>query len=282
MTSTQDIETAIGRWVRANLPNGVAEFAVFWVKQAWASIYAILLLIGIYFSAQFWQADWALARYDALVIWAVGLQIMMIAFKLETLREAKVILIFHVIATVMELFKVNLGSWHYPEEGFLKLYNVPLFSGFMYASVGSYIARVIRLFDMRVQPYPPMWMTVVLATAIYVNFFAHHFWYDIRWLLFPATIALYYRTWISFRVNVNTHRVPLPLAAFISSFFIWLAENVGTISATWLYHGQSPDDWVSFGKLGSWYLLIYVSFVTVTLVFDEALGRCKRLKESAP
>lgn len=36
----------------------------------------------------------------------------------------------------------------------------------MYASVGSYMARVIRLFDMRFAPYPPFWLTVVFALAI--------------------------------------------------------------------------------------------------------------------
>ena len=40
---------------------------------------------------------------------------------------------------------------------------VPLFSGFIYASVGSYMARVIRIFEMRFAPYPPFWITYLLA-----------------------------------------------------------------------------------------------------------------------
>lgn len=271
MKTTYDLESAIGHWFRAHLPRPVMEFCVFWLKQSWASIYAIILLIGIYFSSLIWQADWALARYDALVIWAVGWQIVMLVFRLETLQEAKVILLFHLIATVMEVFKVNAGSWHYPEEGMLKLWNVPLFSGFMYASVGSYLARVIRLFDIRFTNYPPLGLTFLLAAAIYINFFAHHYWYDIRWGLFAATVILYFRTRITFRIGQNRYFCPLPFAAFLSSIFMWLAENVGTLSATWLYHGQSPDQWVSISKLGSWYLLLYVSFVSVTLVMREAL-----------
>ena len=51
---------------------------------------------------------------------------------------------------------------------------VPLFSGFMYGSVGSYMARVIRVFDMQFAPYPRFPLTVLLAGAIYINFFAHH------------------------------------------------------------------------------------------------------------
>ena len=66
--------------------------------------------------------------------------------------------------------------------------------------------------------------------------------------------------------------MPLPLAAFLSSFFLWLAENVGTATRVWLYHGQNAGDWVSLSKMGSWYLLLYVSFVTVTLVFRDALS----------
>ena len=71
----------------------------------------------------------------------------MLAFRLETWREARVILIFHVVGTVMELFKTSAGSWVYPEASLLHIGAVPLFSGFMYAAVGSYIARVWRIFD---------------------------------------------------------------------------------------------------------------------------------------
>ena len=121
--------------------------------------------------------------------------------RLETWEEARVILLFHLTGTAMEWFKVHAGSWGYPEPGLFKLMGVPLFSGFMYASVGSYIARVIRIFDMRFAPYPPLWLTFVLAVAIYVNFFAHHFLPDIRLPLFAATLVLYARTRIWFRIS---------------------------------------------------------------------------------
>jgi uncharacterized membrane protein YoaT (DUF817 family) len=112
---------------------------------------------------------------------------------------------------------------------------------------------------------------VVLATAIYVNFFAHHFMPDIRIALFAATLVLFLRTRIWFRIGANWYWMPLPLAAFFSSFFLWLAENIGTLTGTWLYAGQNPLDRVSFAKMGSWYLLLYVSFVTVTLVLRHSL-----------
>jgi hypothetical protein len=133
------------------------------------------------------------------------------------------------------------------------------------------MARVIRNFDMRFEPYPPFWMTVLLAVAIYVNFFAHHFLPDIRVALFVATVALYWRTRIWFRVDREVRWMPLPVAAVLSSLALWVAENVGTMTGTWLYTGQVRGEFVSFGKLGSWYLLLYVAFVTVTLVTRRAL-----------
>ena len=277
---TLRIERQLGDRMRAHLPHYLAEFVMFVLKQGWACLFGICLLGAILLTRAIWQPDWMLHRYDALVIVAVGLQALFLALKLESWDEAKVILLFHLTGTVMELFKVQAGSWSYPEPGLLKLWGVPLFSGFMYASVGSYMARVIRLFDMQFAPYPPFWSALVLAGAIYVNFFAHHFLPDVRVILFAATVLLYLRTRIWFRIGNNWYWMPLPLAAFFSSFFLWLAENIGTMTGTWLYAGQNPFDQVSFAKMGSWYLLLYVSFVTVTLVFRGALQRSPRVTDS--
>lgn len=259
--------------MRARLPHWAAEFVMFVLKQGWACLFGICLLGAILLTRAIWQPDWTIHRYDFLVAVALGLQALFLALRLESWDEARVILLFHLTGTAMELFKVQAGSWSYPEPGLLKLMGVPLFSGFMYASVGSYMARVIRLFDMRFAPYPPFWTTLVLATAIYVNFFAHHFLPDIRLALFAATLILFLRTRIWFRIGENWYWMPLPLAAFLSSFFLWLAENIGTMTGTWLYAGQNPFEQVSFAKMGSWYLLLYVSFVTVTLVFRSSLHR---------
>ncbi|WP_246032478.1 DUF817 domain-containing protein [Thalassobius vesicularis] len=277
---TLRIERQLGDWMRARLPHVLAEFVMFVLKQGWACLFGICLLSAILLTRAIWQADWPIHRYDTLFVVALGLQVLFLALKLESWDEARVILIFHVTGTAMELFKVQAGSWSYPEPGLFKIMGVPLFSGFMYASVGSYMARVIRLFDMQFAPYPPYWTTLVLAGAIYVNFFAHHFLPDIRMLLFAATVLLYLRTRIWFRIGENWYWMPLPLAAFFSSFFLWLAENIGTMTGTWLYAGQNPFDQVSFAKMGSWYLLLYVSFVTVTLVFRSALHREPKLTDS--
>ncbi|MQQ09951.1 DUF817 family protein [Epibacterium sp. SM1979] len=270
--------------MRAHLPFYLAEFVMFVLKQGWAAIFGILLLGGLIVTDWIWQDSWRVARYDALLIYALLLQAFLLTTGMESWREARVILLFHLTGTVMEIFKVHMGSWAYPGDGVIKLWEVPLFSGFMYASVGSFIARVIRLFNMRFAPYPPYWATILLACAIYGNFFAHHFLPDLRLLLFAATVILYLRTRIWFSVGAQTYWMPLPVAAFLSSFFLWLAENVGTSTRTWLYTGQTVETWVSLAKMGSWYLLLYVSFATVTLVFREALIAPKRTvpKQSTP
>ncbi|MCE8545438.1 DUF817 domain-containing protein [Ruegeria pomeroyi] len=268
--------------MRARLPHVLAEFVMFVLKQGWAALFGASLLIGLMVSDRIWQQDWALARYDALLIYALGLQVLFLALGLESWREVRVILLFHLTGTVMEIFKVQAGSWTYPGPGLVKLWNVPLFSGFMYASVGSYMARAIRLFDMRFAPYPPFWLSVLLAVAIYVNFFAHHFLFDLRLALFAATVALYARTRITFRIGDHRYWMPLPLAAFFSSFFLWLAENVGTATRTWLYSGQIAGEMVRLAKMGSWYLLLYVSFVTVTLVMRDALEEAPAKGRSRP
>lgn len=257
--------------MRARLPHRLAEFVMFVLKQGWAALFGGLFLIAIVGTAAVWRDDWALARYDALFLFAVVTQALFLWFRLESRDEARVIVLFHIVGTVMEVFKLQMGSWSYPEPGLVKLAGVPLFSGFMYASVGSYMARVIRLFDMRFAPYPPFGLTVVLAVAIYANFFLHHFTVDTRWFLFAATVAIFWRTRIWFFIGENVYWMPLPLAAFLSAFFLWVAENVGTGTGTWAYAGQSAFEWVRWGKLGSWYLLLYVSFLLVTLVFRDCL-----------
>ncbi len=243
------------------------EFLLFGFKQGWACLFGGLLLALLMGTHLFYPDSAPLHRYDFLTIAAVAIQAGMLAFRLETWREARVILIFHVVGTVMELFKTQAGSWTYPEASLLHIGAVPLFSGFMYAAVGSYIARVWRIFDFRFTGYPPQWATWVLAAAIYANFFAHHFIIDLRWLLFAATAAMFWRTRVHFR-NWRIHRwMPLLLGFGLVALFIWFAENLGTFAEAWRYPGQEQT-WhmVSFGKYGSWYLLMLISFVLVTLV----------------
>lgn len=249
------------------LSGTVLEFLVFGLKQGWACLFGAAMLLLIITTKFLPPEALGIARYDFLFLAALAIQMAMLAFRLETSGEAKVILIFHLVGTAMELFKTDAGSWVYPEENFFRIGGVPLFSGFMYASVGSYIARISRIFDIRYTGYPPLWATVLLALAIYVNFFAHHFVIDARYVLFAVTVALFLRTTVHYRVFRFRHRMPVLVGFLLVALFIWFAENIGTWSRAWLYPGQG-EAWtpVSIQKLGSWYLLMIISFVLVTIV----------------
>jgi uncharacterized membrane protein YoaT (DUF817 family) len=245
----------------------VYEFVRFGVKQAWACLFGGLMLALLIATWAWYPKDAWLARYDFLVLASVAIQIAMIAFKLETREEAIVILVFHVVGTVMEIFKTTVGSWVYPEASLIRVAGVPLFTGFMYAAVGSYIARAWRLFDFQFTRYPPIWATVALAGAIYVNFFTHHYVTDVRVLLFAGYAALYGRTWIYYRVHRHWRRMPVLVSTLLVAGFIWLAENVGTFTKAWSYPSQK-ETWtvVPLTKLGAWYLLMIISAVLVSLV----------------
>ena len=272
MTSVEARIDAAAHAVLARMPQGGAagaavEFAVFGLKQAWACLFGGAMLALILGTRLFWPENSGLARYDFLFLAALAIQGAMLAFKLEKPEEARVIFIFHLVGTLMELFKTQAGSWTYPEANYFRIEGVPLFSGFMYAAVGSYLARITRIFDMRYDKYPPIWATGLLALAIYANFFAHHFTLDFRLVLFGAAGLLFLRTQVHYRVFRFRHRMPLLLGFLLVAVFIWIAENLATWSRAWLYPEQASG-WtpVSVSKLGAWYLLMIISFVLVTLV----------------
>ena len=243
------------------------EFLMFGLKQGWACVFGALMLAMLLGTHLVWRPEWPVARYDAVLAGALAVQAAMLLLRLEDLREARAILIFHAVGTVMELFKTAAGSWTYPEPSLVRLGGVPLFSGFMYASVGSYIARIWRIQRFRFTGYPPAWETWALAAAIYLNFFTHHWTWDARWLLFAAAAWVFRRTWIVYRPDRADRRMPLLLGFLLVALFIWFAENLATFSHAWLYPAQRGG-WslVAPEKLGSWLLLMIISFVLVALV----------------
>jgi uncharacterized membrane protein YoaT (DUF817 family) len=232
----------------------------------------LALIVGTFL---LWPHAAPISRYDFLVVGAVAIQAGMLVLRLETWEEARVILLFHIAGTVMELFKTAHGSWLYPEDSVLRIGAVPLFSGFMYAAVGSYIARVQRIFHIRVRRYPPLWTTWILAAAIYVNFFAHHWLPDARLLLFAATAALFGRGWFYFTADRTRRGMPLLLGYGLVALFIWFAENLATFGRAWTYPTQEAGwEMVGIEKLGSWFLLMIISIVLVSLVHrPEEEGR---------
>ncbi len=272
LTTAERAIDARFRAILARLPQHgpagwLTEFAVFGLKQAWACVFGAAMLAVILAAHLWYPSDAALTRNDFLTLAAVAIQIAMVAGRLETLRELRVVILFHLVGTAMELFKTHIGSWSYPGDGVLRIGAVPLFTGFMYAAVGSYLVRVNRLFDLHFSRYPKRWATAAVAVAIYVNFFTNHYVWDIRWLLIAVVAIVFGRCVMQFRIFRLRLRMPLLLAFLLVAFFIWLAENIATWSNAWLYPSQL-DGWhpVSLSKLTSWFLLMIISVVMVTWI----------------
>ncbi|MGH8370039.1 MAG: DUF817 family protein, partial [Gammaproteobacteria bacterium] len=90
-------------------------FFLFGLKQAYACLFGGYLLAVIIVTA-FYYPFHSLHRYDFLFLAAVAFQFVLIAARLESRREVIVILVFHLLATLMELFKTSpaIRSWNYP------------------------------------------------------------------------------------------------------------------------------------------------------------------------
>ena len=258
------------RFVSGWKSQALFEFITFGIKQAWACLFGGLMLTLLLGTFLFYPAEAALSRYDFITLSAIAIQILMLALKLERWEEARVIFVFHIVGTVMEIFKVHMGSWLYPEASILNIAGVPLFSGFMYACVGSYLARVWRIFDFKFDRFPSLKWQGLLAVLIYLNFFTHHFGPDIRLALFIGSAILYGPAMVWFRADEEHRPMPLLIGLVLVALFIWFAENLGTFAKAWTYPNQDAG-WqiVSFAKLGSWYLLMIISFVLVAAAVQE-------------
>ncbi|WAA12467.1 DUF817 domain-containing protein [Fervidibacillus halotolerans] len=225
-----------------------------------------------------------LPRYDWLFIIFLIVQWLMVRSGLESRDELKVITVFHLLGLTLEIFKVHMGSWSYPEKGFLKINGVPLYSGFMYASVASYIIQAWRRLKIKLVNWPSFLFVGPLAVAIYLNFFTHHFWVDMRWWLTLLVIIVFWKSSVTYEVNGIRYRMPLTLSFLLIGFFIWIAENIATFFGAWNYPNQT-ETWrpVHLGKISSWLLLVIVSFLIVATLkrvkatyIDEG-GRFQRL-----
>ena len=233
---------------------------------AWTELLCCLFPIGIFATLAFTRAVHVpgVPRYDLILICCIAIQWAMVKSKLETLDELKVICVFHLIGLAMELYKTHLGSWSYPETAYTKLGTVPLYSGFMYASVASYMCQGWRRFDLRLERMPAKWLMISLAAAIYANFFTNHVLPDVRWILFPAMLFLFSRTVVRFSVAGQRLQMPMWLSFLLMGFFVWVAENIGTYFSGWRYPRQVHAwELVEVQKISSWALLVIVSFVLV-------------------
>ncbi len=217
-----------------------------------------------------------ISRYDFIFFAAVGFQICALLLRLERPKEFFVIIIFHVLATLMELFKTNpaIGSWTYPSvhRAVFVLGSVPLFSGFLYSAVGSYISRSFVFLKLSYERFPAYFHLWILAALTYLNFFTHHFFYDIRYFLFAYVLIIFWRTKVHFEVYLKRRTMPFLLTVLLTALFVWVAENIGTFTRIWLYPSQM-EYWhlVSVNKIGSWFLLLILSFALVSIIYRNRL-----------
>jgi uncharacterized membrane protein YoaT (DUF817 family) len=242
----------------------VWEFLVFGLKEARACIFAgsffALLLLSRYLPL------FGLPRYDFICIAALALQALLLWARIESKDEALVLCAFHVLGLALELFKTHpaIASWSYPEDGFLKIGTVPIYSGFMYAAVASYMCQAWHVLKLDLYDYPSYKLSIPLSVAIYLNFFTHHWLVDLRWPLMAGVVVIFWRTQVRFTVTDRQRSMPLVLAFALIGFFIWVAENMGTYLGAWVYPEQRMAwQMVSLAKISSWFLLVIISFMIV-------------------
>ncbi|MEZ6040412.1 MAG: DUF817 domain-containing protein [Planctomycetaceae bacterium] len=251
----------------------LVEFWFFGIKEARACLFVVLFFAAVFGVPR--EGVLGIARYDLLFLIALSIQFWMLRAKLETWDEVKAITLFHLIGLGLEVFKTSspIRSWSYPDAGYFKFMGVPLFSGFMYAGVGSYLIQAWRLFDIRIRHHPPYWMATAVAALIYLNFFTHHFIPDYRWQIAFFAMGLYARATCIFRPLDRDRKMPLLLSFVLIGFFVWLAENISTFFSIWLYPNQLGG-WaaVHVGKWTSWSLLVIMTFTIV--------AHLKHIKES--
>lgn len=249
-----------------SLPAFIYEFVVFGLKEMRACVFAgtffLILLLSTFVTVP------GVARYDLIFVLTLAAQVALLLLRLETKDEALTLCLFHVIGLALELFKTHpsIGSWSYPEAGVLKIGGVPLYSGFMYAAVASYLCQAWRILRVELYGYPSYWLSVPLSLAIYLNFFTHHLPHvpDLRWVLMLLVLVVFRRTIVRFTVLTEPRRMPLALSFLLIGFFIWVAENIATYFGAWAYPDQRAG-WaiVSASKISSWFLLVIISFVIV-------------------
>ncbi len=249
----------------------VKQLLYFTYEQALSCLFPVVIFLTLALSKII--SIPGLYRYDFILIVCLLMQWIMYKTGLETKDELKVITVFHLIGLLLEIYKVHFGSWSYPEEAYSKVFGVPLYSGFMYASVASYICQAWRRLHLQMHHWPKAIFAIPLGAMIYFNFFTHHFLYDFRWVLTLILFIVFFRTFVEFSLRGVTYKMPLVLSFFLIGFFIWIAENIATFFGAWQYPNQR-ETWslVHLSKISSWFLLVVISIMIVT--------QLKHLKES--
>lgn len=254
--------------------NFLLELWAFTWRQALACLFP-LAFFALFLITKYVQIP-GLYRYDAIFIGTIIAQALLLIYRLESPREAAVMGLFHALGLALEIFKTHpsIGSWSYPEPGYLKIMGVPLYGGFMYAAIASYMCQSWRLLDLRLTRYPGYLLSLPLCVGMYVNFFTHHFIGDYRWWLMGGIAIVFARTGVHFTPLRARRWMPLLLSWALIGFFVWIAEHVSTWLGVWVYPDQKGA-WkpVAGGKITSWFMMVIVSFVIVAHLKHYRQGR---------
>jgi uncharacterized membrane protein YoaT (DUF817 family) len=244
------------------LLNYFCELLAFGYKNALSCLFPVFIF-GMLGLTKYVQVPF-IARYDLLLFACLAMQAFMYFSKMETKDELKVICLFHLLGLGMELFKVNMGSWSYNEPAIFKIFGVPLYSGFMYASVASFMTQAWRRLDLKLIRWPNKWLVATFGAAIYLNFFVNILFFDFRWILIVLVFVLFFKTWIQFNNTGPVRQIPLTLAFLLIALFVWFAENIATFLGAWTYRFQQLG-WTLVDPriFTSWFLLVIVSFILV-------------------
>ncbi len=238
------------------------ELLIFGIKNALACLFPVFIFAMLLLTKEL-QSVLPLPRYDVLFILCLAMQAFLYWSGFETKDELKVICLFHLLGLGMEIFKVNHGQWSYPSFAYAKIFGVPLFSGFMYASVASFLTQGWRYFRIELRDWPSRFSTAIVGGAIYGNFFTNVSLPDVRVVLIPLLFVVFFRTRLFFSTN-RRRSMPVALAFVLICFFVWIAENIATSLHAWQYNHQSGGwQMVHLGIIGSWFLLVIVSFILV-------------------
>ena len=230
-------------------------------KHVQSSVFPLFLFAAMGFTK---FTTLGLPRYDVLLVLSLLMQTFMYWTKLETISELRTVFAFHLLGLALELYKVSHGSWRYPQEGF-KIAGVPLYSGFMYASIASYMMQGWRRFELVLVGWPRASWLIAGCAAIYVNFFLARTYGDVRWWILAVLAVIFARCRVQFTTLPNRRRaMPVLLAFLLIGTFVWFAEHLCTWLGAWQYPYQR-EMWtlVDAGKLSSCTMMVIISFTIV-------------------
>ena len=244
------------------LPRRWPEWRWFVWRQALSCLFPVCIFVLL--AVTRWISVPGVPRYDALLIGCLLVQVVLLRLRYETMREFGVILAFHLIGLFLEIYKTHYGSWAYPGFSWVRIGGVPLYSGFMYASVASYICQAWRRLNLRLIAVPNGSLSALLAAAIYANFFTERIFFDLRWVLLALVFLHFRRTYVAYGNDRFSFAMPLWVGLLLVGIFVWLAENYGTLSGAWQYPNQRAA-WqvVHPSKMLSWFLLVVIEFLVI-------------------